>query len=139
MTFLDPYGGTVQMPVGDPTRGYWVKLREYVSQGDKEDAEKALSRMLVVDGQPQIDPDTSRYRQLMLLAHVVEWNLDDDKGVWPITLENVRRIPGPLFDALWKAVDLLASPVQDAAERRAFPDAGDDGDQERDGGSAVAE
>lgn len=138
MPFLDPYGGTVQMPLGDPARGYWVKLREYVSQGQKEDAERALSRMLIVDGAPQIDPDTSRYRQLMVLAHVVEWNLDDEGGVWPVSLASIQRIPGPLFDALWKAVDLLASPVQDADERRAFPDAGDDSDQERDGGPAVA-
>lgn len=138
MPFLDPYGGTVQMPIGDPSRGYWVKLREYASQGDKESAEKALSQMLIVDGQPQIDPDTARYRQLLVLAHIVEWNLDDEKGIWPITLENVRRIPGPLFDALWKTVDLLASPVQDAAERRAFPGGSDDSDPERDDGSAVA-
>lgn len=138
MPFLDPYGGTVTMSIGDPARGYWVKLREYVSQGGKEAAEKALSQMLIVDGQPQIDPDTARYRQLLVLAHVVEWNLDDEHGVWPITLENVQRIPGPLFDGLWKTVDLLASPVQDAAERRAFPDRVDDGDPERDERPPVA-
>ena len=138
MPFLDPYGGTVTVAVGDPARGYWVKLHEYVSQGGKEQAEKALSQMLIVDGKPQIDPDTTRYRQLLLLAHVAEWNLDDENGVWPVTLENVRRIPGPLFDALWKTVDLLASPLQDEAERRAFPDASDGGDTQRGGGATVS-
>lgn len=128
MGFLDVYGGVRRVTIGDPSRGYWADLWEYVAQGGKEEAERALSKLIVVDGEAQIDPDTTRYRQLMVLAHIKEWNLDDDNGIWPLTLESVRRIPGPEFDRLWKIVDSLASPVQDSEEKLRFPDGGDNRD-----------
>lgn len=134
MGFLSAYSTTRKVSIGDQERGYWVELREYISQGDKTEAERALQGRQHVNGTNVImDMDVARYRQLMLLASIVSWNLDDDGGrIWPINLQNVQRLPGPEFDRLWSIVDDLNAPAT-GEERRRFPGGDDDGDQ---GGSA---
>jgi len=131
MPFLDAYEGTQTVTVGDPARGYWVKLREHISFAAREDAEKALSQVLIRNQVAELRPDTTAYRQHMMLAHIADWNFDDANGKWPLTLENVKRIPGDEFDKLWKLVDEGLNPVEDAVERRQFPDQPDDGDPDR--------
>lgn len=130
MGFLSAYSGTQKVTVGDPARGYWVEIREYVSQGDKTKAEQVLQGRQRVNGSDVVmDMDVAGYRQLMVLASIVSWNLDDDNGrVWPINLQSVRQLPGPEFDRIWKVVDELNAPAS-TAERRQFPGALDGGDQ----------
>jgi len=129
MGFLSAYSGTQKVTVGDPARGYWVEIREYVSQGDKTKAEQVLQGRQRVNGSDVVmDMDVAGYRQLMVVASIVSWNLDDDNGrVWPINLQSVRQLPGPEFDRIWKVVDELNAPAS-SGERRQFPDSRDGGD-----------
>lgn len=139
MGFLSAYSGTQRITIGDPERGYWVELREMLSQGAKEKAEQALQgRQRINGGDVITQMDVARYRQLMVLASVKDWNLDDDnKQVWPINLQSVQRLPGVVFDELWKFVDASNEP-RPAPEQRRFPDGSDDGRPVGEGGSAVA-
>ncbi len=139
MPFLDAYSGVRRVTIGDPERGYWIDLKEHISYRAREEAEKALSKVVIAGSVQEVRPDVTRFRQLMVLAHIDAWNLDDERGVWPVNLDNVKRLPGDEFDRVWVVVDDLGSPAQDTDERRRFPDAGDGGDQERDGGAADPE
>lgn len=142
MAFLSAYSATRKVPIGPADSGYWVELREHLSKGSTEEAERALTSGQVVPGQDfAMSIDTARYRQLMLLAAIVSWNLDDDDGnggaiVWPLTLDSVKRLPGSEFDRLWKVVDDFNAP-DSPEERRRFPDAGAGSDPHGDGGAAV--
>jgi hypothetical protein len=137
MGFLSAYSGTQRITIGDPDRGYWVELREMLSQGAKEKAEQALQgRQRINGGDVITQMDVARYRQLMVLASVKDWNLDDDGGkVWPINLQSVQRLPGIVFDELWKFVDSSNEP-RPAAEQRRFPGGSDDGSEDGSGRSA---
>lgn len=140
MGFLSAYSKTQKVTIGDPSRGYWVELREYVSQGDKTRAEQVLQGRQHVNGSDIImDMDVASYRQLMVLASISDWNLDDEAGqVWPINLQSVKRLPGPEFDRLWSIVDKLNAPAT-AEERRQFPGSGVDGNQDGEVGGGHAE
>lgn len=129
--FLDHYEGSVRVDVGDPARGYYVELWEHASQGNLEEAERSLTKMRIVDGKPDVDSDTTGYRQRMVLAYLKEWNLDDDGVVWAYTLESVKRLPSSVFKKLWKLVDDFDAPENVEAQKR-FPDEGSGGDPERD-------
>lgn len=126
MGFLSAYSGTNRVTVGDPERGYWVELREVVSQGAKEKAEQELmGRQQINGGDVTTTMNIVGFRQLMLEASIANWNLDDDNGhVWPINMQSIRRLPGPVFDQLWEIVDASNAP-RPAVERRQFHDAGD--------------
>lgn len=131
MGFLSAYSDTQTISVGDPSRGYWVKLRKYISQGDKTRAEQALQGKQRINGSDIVmDMDVASYRQLMVLASIAEWNLDDGDGenhgaVWKIDLPHVQMLPGPEFDRIWTIVDQLNAPAS-AEERRQFPGTGVD-------------
>lgn len=124
MAFLDTYSDTRRVPVGDLGRGYWVELREVLSQGGKQTAERALLSGRIRPGEgAEMSMDHVGYRELMLLASIVAWNLDDPDGtIWPVTLESVQRLPGPEFERLAKLVDDMNAPPT-TEERRQFPDA----------------
>lgn len=140
MGFLSAYDAKQKVTIGDPARGYWVELREYISQGAKTQAERALQgRQRVNGGDVIMDMDVALYRQLMVTASIVDWNLDDDNGkIWPINQASVSRLPGPEFDRLWAIVDKLNAPAE-AAEQRQFPGSDDNGDQERSAGDRQPE
>lgn len=131
MGFLTAYEGTYKVVV-DEERNYWVELSKHVSQGSKESAERALSKVVMTKGEAIPTPDVARYRQLMLLASIKSWNLDDDNGtVWPIDLKHVQALPAGIFDDLWKAVE-GQNKVRTPEEDRQFPvedlSSGTDGD-----------
>jgi hypothetical protein len=129
MAFLDDYCDTRRVPVGAPDRGYWVELRTTLLQGDKAAAERALisGRIRPGDG-AEMNMDHVAYREKMLLASIVAWNLDDPDGtVWPVTLESVRRLPSLEFDRLAKLVDEMNAPPS-KEETRQFPDERSGGD-----------
>lgn len=144
MGFLSAYSDTQTVPIGDPARGYWVKLRKYISQGAKTRAEKALQGKQLVNGSDIVmDMDVAGYRQLMVLASIAEWNLDDGDGenhgaVWKIDLPHVQMLPGPEFDRIWSIVDKLNAPAT-AEERRQFPGAGVDSNQDGENGAGHPE
>ena len=135
MGFLSVYDGSTKVIV-DEERDYWVELSDYVSQGAKEEAERCLSKVVMVGKEAVPTPDVARYRQQMLLASIRAWNLDDDTGfVWPMDLKHVQKLPGHIFDLLWKKIDEQTK--EDSVEdQRQFPaedlGSGSDGD----GGSA---
>jgi hypothetical protein len=131
MGFLSAYDGTNRVVV-DQEREYWVDLAKHVSQGAKEDAERTLSKVVMIKGEAIPTPDVARYRQLMLLASIKAWNLDDDSGsVWPIDIKHVQMLPSGIFDELWKAVE-TENKEKTPQEERQFPaedlGSGPDGD-----------
>lgn len=107
MSFLSAYNEVYRVPVGDPERGYWVDLKKYVTQGGQEEAEACLAKVSVgSDGQPVAQPDVARYRKLMVKASIADWNLDEEDGrIWPINVQNVGRLPAPVFNELWEHVN----------------------------------
>lgn len=127
MGFLSAYDGVKRIPVGDPDRGYWVELREVLSQGARQKAEQELmGRQQINAGDVLMKMNVVGYRQSMLLASIKDWNLDDDSGqIWPLNLQSIQRLPGPVFDDLWAIVDKSNAP-RSAASQRQFPDTGDD-------------
>jgi hypothetical protein len=134
-SFLDDFEGSVRVTVGKPDRGYYVDLWEHASEGSLEEAERALSKMKIVNGKPDVSVDTTKYRQLVVFAHLKEWNLDDDGVTWPYTLESVKRLPGKVFNQLWKIVDELDEP-ETSDDRKRFPGEGGDVDSDGDAGAA---
>lgn len=134
MGFLSAFEGFRKVMV-DTDRGYWVELLDYVSQGAKEEAERTLSKVIMVGGAATPTPDVARYRQLMLLASIRSWNLDDDSGrVWPVDLKHVQMLPGHIFDELWKEVD-GTNKERTTEEERQFPAEDVSGDPDGLGGS----
>src|SRR5882724_809447 len=130
-SFLDHYEGSVRVDVGAPGAGYYVELWEHASEASLEEAERTLTKMRIVDGAPDVDSDTTGYRQRMVLAYLKEWNLDDDGVTWPYTLESVKRLPKGVFKKLWKLVDDFDAP-EGAEDQKRFPDEGGGGDPVRD-------
>lgn len=134
MGFLSAYEGTTRVTIGDPERGYWVELREVLSQGARQKAEQELMGRQQLNGNDVLmKMDVVGYRQMMLLASIKDWNLDDDSGrIWPINLQSVQRLPGPVFDQLWSEVDASNAP-RSVAEQRQFHGAGDAGSENGEG------
>jgi hypothetical protein len=130
MGFLSAYSGTRRVTVGDPERGYWVELRETVSQGAKAKAEQELmGRQQINGGDVTTQMNVVGFHHQMVLASIINWNLDDDNGhIWPLNMQSIQRLPGPVFDYLWSLVDEMNAP-RGAVERRRFRDAGDDGSE----------
>lgn len=122
MGFLTAYSKTTKIYLGEDDH-YWVELKDCLSQGDKTEAENALTVGQFKPGQDDLSMtmDVARYRQLMVLASVKDWNLDDDEGrVWPINIESVQMLPGTEFDKIWKVVDKKNAPAS-TEEKRQFP------------------
>jgi len=131
MGFLSIYDGTRKV-VLDKDRDYWVEIADHISQGDKEEAERCISKIVMIDGTATPTPDVTRYRQLLVVAAIKSWNLDDDNGsVWPVDLKHVQKLPGSVFDELWKEVD-GGTKGRSPEEDRQFPaedfGGGSDGD-----------
>lgn len=133
-SFLDHYEGSVTVDLGN---GYHVELWEHASEASLEDADRAMSKMKIIDGKTDLQADLVRYRQLVMLAHLKEWNLDDEGVVWPYTLESVQRLPKRVFNQVWTVVDKLDEP-QTTDDRKRFPDESGGGDPNGNGGTAVA-
>ena len=128
MGFLSSYGDTYRMKVGPVDLDYYIEVREHISHNEREAAEKALSEMKVEGSQVTPDPDVMRYRRMLVLAHIKEWNLDDDGGVWPIDDDHIGILPDDVFDQVWKWIDSDPG-KRDKDEQRRFPDGHDVRDQ----------
>lgn len=135
MGFLSIYGGTRKIVI-DKDRDYWVEIVDFISQGDKEEAERCISKIVMVDGQATPSPDVTRYRQLLVIAAIKSWNLDDEDGrIWTVDLKHLQMLPGSVFDELWKEVD-GGTPSRTPEEERQFPAPDLGGDSDGDSGSA---
>jgi hypothetical protein len=142
MGFLSAYSSTRKIDVGG---GYWVEIKECLTIVEKQRAEKALSSGPVFDasGRGSAQMDMPAFHTEMVVASVTGWNLDEDDGtVWALTPEpvkrkNISRLPAPVFDRIFEAVNELNGP-QPAKERAQFPEPGLGGDPDGDGGAAVA-
>jgi hypothetical protein len=135
MGFLSAYDGVKRVDLG---RGYWVDLVLHISQGSKEAAERAASKVKVSRGMTDVEPDVVAFRQLMILGHIKEWNLDDDNGqVWPINITSVKRLPGDVFEEIWVVVNELTKP-RSQEDRKRFPGADDEGTEGGSGAGSAA-
>jgi hypothetical protein len=131
MAFLSSYEGINRLKIGPSGLDYYIDVREHVSYKQREAAEKALSEMQFSGTQANVTPDVTRYRQLLMLAHIVEWNLDNEDGtIWPIDFEHIGMLPDDVFDQVWKQVDGQSDKRSKEAQRR-FPDGLDVSDQVR--------
>jgi|SRR5579859_36273 len=143
MGFLSAYTGTTVIYLDDE-QVYWVEVKKYLSQGEKESAEAALSTgKLVQDGSGgskfEVEPNVARYRQLMVKESIQSWNLDDDNGtIWPVTLQNVRRLPAEVFDKIYKYIDSEDKTLDTPEARRQFRDDSVGSDQDGRGRPAIA-
>ena len=98
---------------------YWVDLKKYITQGAQEQAEAALAKVVVNDGVAQPTPDVAKYRKLMVLASIEDWNLtDDSEKILPINLQSVQRLPMPVFDALWSQVQKNNSEAERSSDEQ---------------------
>lgn len=140
MGFLSAYSGTRKIDVGG---GYWVEIKECLSIAEKNLCERALMSSPVVDmsGRGSAKVDSVAFRNAMMSASIVDWNLDEDNGdIWPLFPQavkdaNIARLPGPVFDQIWLVVDESNGP-RERADAVRFPDAGVVGDPDGNGGSA---
>lgn len=120
MSFLSAYSGVVRLVVSkDGDKEYWVDLKKYLSQGGQETAEAAMTRVEVVNNSPVVKPDVAKYRKLMVLAAIDDWNMDDEGGkVWPINLQSISRLPLPVFNLLWLQVQQNNSETERSSEEQ---------------------
>jgi hypothetical protein len=146
--FLSAYEGTERVDLG---RGYWADVKKCLSSAEMGAVEAAMGgrqRMDVGSGRQFVQLDTRAGRVEMVVASLIDWNLDGEDGtIWPLDpdkppykpgcgrRQSVDRLPGPVFDKIWKRCDDLNG--QDSGEDRArFPDPGELGDPDGDGGAA---
>ena len=135
MGFLSAYTGTTVIYLDDE-QVYWVEVKKYLSQGEKEQAEAALSSGKLVQGEGgtsrfEVEPNVAKYRQIMVKESIQSWNLDDDNGhVWPITIQNVRRLPAEVFDKIYKYIESEDKTLDTPEARRQFHDEGVGRDQD---------
>lgn len=114
--------------------GYWVEVKNCLSREELKAAEQLLTNATVdSSGTTTMKPDVANYRDAMVTASIVAWNLTQPDGrTWALAPEkvkraNVGRIPGPLFNLIWQKIDELngKEPEEQQAQFRDGPDAGD--------------
>lgn len=138
MGFLSAYDGVKRVPIPhpNPTKEYWVDLKSYLSLGNTEKSAQALQEMELVGGKPRPAPNVFKHESERVLASVLDWNLDDDHGVWPINMQSIRRLPESVFELLKEKVNATNRP-RTAEEQAQFPAADESGDSVAgDGGAA---
>lgn len=130
MPFLTSYEGINRLKVGPAGLDYYIDVREHISYEEREAAEKALSEIKMQGTQANVNPDVTRYRRLLVTAHIREWNLDDDEGIWPIDPTHIGMLPDDVFDQVWAVIDGKEG-KRPKDEQRRFPDGLDVSDQVR--------
>lgn len=128
MGFLSAYSGTHRLDVGG---GYGIELKDCLSAVEKQRAEKALTGNPRVDlsGRAEAALDTTAFAVEMVVASIVGWDLDENDGtVWALEPEqvkraNVMRLPAPVFDAVFAAVNASNGP-REKTEQVRFPEPG---------------
>jgi len=114
---------------------YWVVIKSCLSRGELQRAERFLTKAAIsTTGTASVEPDVVEYRNAMVTASIVDWNLDDDNGNAIPIVVGVSILSGPDFEKIWGRVDELNSaPSGDEAAQ--FPAEGVGGDQGTGGGA----
>jgi hypothetical protein len=115
----DDTDGTEEIPlVVNPE--YRVVIKTCLDRGELAEAEKLLTKATAnLNGDATITPQVSDYRDLMVFNSIVSWNLTEKNGEpRPVTLENVKKLKGPDFEAIQNRVTALnsAKSPQEAAK-----------------------
>jgi hypothetical protein len=147
--FLSEYEGTERIELG---RGYWADVKKCLSRGEMAHMEAAMGGRQQVDvtkGRQYAQLDTGAGRTELVVRSLVAWNLDDADGtVWSLDpgkppfspgcerRQSVARLPGPVFDRIWKRCDDLNGPVKDPSAKATFPGEDVGGDPDGDTGTA---
>lgn len=127
MGFASKYEGVDRVDVGD---GYWVDIKKALTWAESEAAEKAGFGFAVAPNlddpkktrtNVSIDPEAKMFE--MVLASVVDWNLDNDDGSkWPLDYDRALEAAGKAKAAgqgnAWKSprrrsLERLPKPVAD--------------------------
>lgn len=146
--FLSAYEGTERIDLG---RGYWVEVKKCLSSAEYAPVEMALgSRQRPTangSGTVTFGEINQREAQIrMLLASIEDWNLSDDGTdgpKWPLSpeklkRESIERLPAGVRMLIYKKCDDLNGPP-DPDEQARFPDPGELGDPDGDGGAPGAD
>jgi hypothetical protein len=135
MGFLSAYDGTHRVVIPHPDREYWVELKKHVSHGATEKSQLALQEMEIVNGKAMPAPNVFKSQAELVLASILDWNLDDDNGhVWPLNMQSIRRLPDSVFTLLHQAV-LESNKAESPEERARFRQPSLSGDPHGDSGS----
>lgn len=135
------YEGTEEIDLGN---GYWVKIKRCISQAEYQKVQDHLG-----GGKMSVNMDGARFAQMdvgasqveLVVASVVDWNLDDDNGgKWPLTppvalKASLARLPAPAFMKIYQACDELNGPRK-GTDAVSFPDGPVGRDQDGDDGAA---
>ena len=140
MGFLSHYSGIQRIELGND---YWIDIKNCLTVMEKQRAESALASNPVMDmnGRGSAKLDITAFSNEMVCASIVAWNLDNEDGTaWELAPDrakraNIARLPAPVFDTVWKAVNELNGP-QSKDDKVRFPVNGVGRDQDGDGGSA---
>ena len=135
------YEGTEEIDLGN---GYWVKIKKCISQAEYQKVQDHLG-----GGKMSVNMDGNRFAQMdvgasqveLVVASVVDWNLDDDNGEkWPLAppvalKASLARLPAPAFMKVFKACDELNGPRK-GTDAVSFPDGPVGGDPDGDAGAS---
>lgn len=154
--FLSEYEGTEQIDLGG---GYWVEVKKCLSRAEMAHMEAVMGgrqRVEVKEGGHQFaELDTGAGRTELVVWSLVAWNLDDPDGtIWPLDgvdkggrvtyppgclrRQSVGRLPGKVFDQIWKVCNTLNGQKEGPAAQAAFPGPDELGDPDGDGSAAGA-
>lgn len=150
------YDGTEKIDLG---HGYWAEVKRCLNT-----TEMGMVENVMGGGRQTIDVSQGgkRFAELnirasrveMVVQSIVSWNVDDDSGQpWPLDgvpdpksgnihyppgclrRQSVAKLPGPVFDQIWKVCDDLNSPLAGQAAA-GFP--GQPVSSDPDGGDGTA-
>jgi hypothetical protein len=141
--FLSAYETPVRIPFD---RGYWVDVKPCLSSAEYAPVELALGSRHHISATPNgkvqfSDIDQREAQIRMLIASIVDWNLDEDDGetIWALAPEkakraNIERMPVRMRMQIYIKCDELNGPPE-PAEQATFPDETVGRDPDGDGGS----
>lgn len=138
--FLSAYDGVERIELG---RGYWVDVKMCLSHAELQLAQGKMgaARQTVEAGRQYATLDMNAFETELIVLSLVDWNIDDDKGVkWPLAPDRARRdsvarLPGSVASQIFQRCNELNGP-QDKREAATFPDEAVGGDP--DGGLGPA-
>jgi hypothetical protein len=142
--FLSAYE-TPERIILDKVRGYWVDVKQCLSSAEYAPVELALGSRHHIsatsNGKVQFSDIDQREAQIrMLIAGIVDWNLDEDNGdKWALAPEkvkraNIERMPVWMRMRIYSRLDELNGPPAEAEQAR-FPGGPVGGDPDGDGGA----
>jgi hypothetical protein len=150
------YDGTTKIDLGN---GYWAEVKNCLTSAEQGFVEALVGGTQRVDmgGKRQYaELNISGSRVELIVQSLAGWNLTeaDGKTIWPLDAggrfagrgeknpwpegcprrQSVDRLPAPVKDQIWQVCDELNGP-REPGEAASFPEQGERGDQDGDGGA----